>query len=81
MKIELISYRRFGYQCPVALIFIDQSIKAYTSEGVLSLANRYSADADMFTYLTQIFHHLNAIKNAEIQEISFDDISGQTNLF
>jgi hypothetical protein len=81
MKIELIKYRSFGYQCPVALMAFDQSTQAYTAEGMLSLAKKFKSNADLSERLFHIYKQLESLKYREIDEIKFDDISGQATLF
>ncbi len=81
MNIELIKYRSFGYQCPVALLAINQSTQAYTAEGVLSLAKKFEENKGLSTRLFHIYEKLQLLKFQEIEEIKFDDISGQAVLF
>lgn len=74
MRIELINYRLFGYQCPVAILLVGQSIQAYTFEGMQSLANQFETDQLTVSYLREIGEKLEILKDADIEEISFDDV-------
>ncbi len=81
MNFELIKYRSFGYQCPVALLAINQSTQAYTAEGMLSLVKKFQNNEELSARLFGIYKQLELLKYQEIEEIKFDDISGQAALF
>ena len=81
MSLELVKYCSFGYQCPVALVAVNQSTQAYTVDGVKSLIKKFASDNDSVVILQSILNRLEQLKDIEIDEISWDDISGQDNLF
>ncbi len=81
MNLELIKYCSFGYQCPVALLEIDHSKQVYTEEGVQSLIKQTPSHSEAAKILHSIHARLQQLKYIEIEEISWDDISGQNQLF
>jgi hypothetical protein len=81
MHLELIKYCSFGYQCPVALLEIDHSKQVYTEEGVKSLIKQTPSNSEAASILRSIYNKLQQLKYMEIDEISWDDISGQNQLF
>jgi len=77
LNIELISYRSFGYQCPVAIIRIDSVRQIYTREGIQSLYNMEPSNNKLELILASLIE----LKNRQIDEIKWDDLSGQEKLF
>ena len=81
MSLELVKYCSFGYQSPVALVAVNQTTQAYTADGVKSLIKKFASDKNSVDTLQSILNKLVQLKDMEIDEISWDDISGQDKLF
>ncbi len=81
MLVELIKYCSFGYRCPVAIMIINNERQVFTKEGISSLIKSNRGDQQTTVTLKTILARLEQLTFEEIEEINWDDLSGQSNLF